>query len=410
MIPSPPAPTTFSKTARRKLLGFLILVPLLASSLPAAEIATGFMLGGQYDPRAFYVRNSPADHWEKTYSGSAYRPEAQGKLMNIRLANALFLDEWMRERPFDPEFNTDAVIQALDFYKDHGVLMINVSLQGAQAGYDKAVNGIDRENAYRLGPSRGAYVSAFRPDGSLKPDWLARLERLLRATNRRGMFVNLMYFFHGQSGMFRSTDAIHTAAINITDWLIAHNFRNVIVDVANEYDLPGPQWDFKGYIPQNIIPLIDDVRERFRNAGYVLPIGTSSDGRMRYPQSLQGQVDVLLVHGDGRDPREKKRRVEELKDAGRPVLMTEDDNGRATTAEHLAGDLASCDIFFHHAEGWGYLPWIQAQRFPFRYLPGVPAEVREDMPESERDMAYFHAVLDHIAGLTLRDPPKEDVP
>ena len=74
------------------------------------------------------------------------------------------------------------------------------------------------------------------------------------------------------------------------------------MDVANEYDLPGPQWDFKGYIPQNIIPLIDDVRERFRHAGYALPIGTSSDGRMRYPQSLQGQVDVLLLHGDGRDP------------------------------------------------------------------------------------------------------------
>ena len=92
--------------------------------------------------------------------------------------------------------------------------MVNVSLQGAQAGYDKSVNGIDRENAYRLGPGRGAYVSAFRPDGSLKPDWLARLERLLRA------------------------------AVNITDWLIAHDFRNLIVDVANEYDLPGARERF----------------------------------------------------------------------------------------------------------------------------------------------------------------------
>ena len=78
----------------------------------------------------------------------------------------------MHEQPFDPDSNTDAVIQALDFYKSHGVLMINVSLQGAQAGYDKSVNGIDRENAYRFGREKGAYVSAFRPDGSLKPDWL----------------------------------------------------------------------------------------------------------------------------------------------------------------------------------------------------------------------------------------------
>ena len=392
----------------------LLILPLLATSLCAAEIATGFMLGKHYDPRAFYTRNTapsgPGEAWQKTYSGPAYRHEAQGKLMNIRLANALFLDEWMHERAFDPEFNTDAVIQALDFYKSHGVLMVNVSLQGAQAGYDKSVNGIDRENAYRLGPGRGAYVSAFQPDGSLKPDWLARLERLLLAADQRGMFVNLMYFYHGQSGQFRSTAAIHNAAANITDWLIAHNFRNVIVDVANEYDLPGPQWDFKGYIPQNIIPLIDDVRERFKHASFTLPIGVSSDGRMRYPQSLQGQVDLLLIHGDGRDPREKARRVAELKDAQRPVLMTEDDNGRATTVEHLAGDLASCDIFFRRAEGWGYLPWIQAQRFPFRYLPAGPAEVHDDMPEKERDMAYFHAVLDHIASLTMRRPPAEAGP
>ena len=388
----------------------LLLLTLLATALYAGEISTGEMLGPHYDPRAFYVRLAPGQPWQKTYSDPAYRHEAQGKLMNIRLANALFLDEWMKERSFDPEFNTDAVIQALDFYKNHGVLMINVSLQGAQPGYDKTVNGIDREYAFRLGPGKGMYVSAFRPDGSLKPAWLARLERLLRAADQRGMFVNLMYFFHGQDAQFQSTTAIHTAAMNITDWLIAHDFRNVIVDVANEYDLPGPQWDFKGYIPQNIIPLIDDVRERFRHAGYTLPIGVSSDGRMRYPPSLQGQVDALLVHGNGRDPREKARRVAELKDVERPVLMTEDDNGRATTAEHLAGDLASCDIFFHKAAGWGYLPWIQAQRFPFRYLPGILAEVRDDMPEKDRDMAYFHAVLDHIASLTLRRPPKEDGP
>ena len=387
----------------------LLLLPFLSTVLCAAEISTGAMLGPHYDQRAFYVRNgvfsNPFDGWQKTYSGPAYRPEAQGKLMNVRLANALFLDEWMHERIFDPEFNTDAVIQALDFYKNHGVLMINVSLQGAQAGYDKSINGIDRDTAYRLGPARGAYVSAFRPDGSLKPDWLARLERLLRAADQRGMFVNLSYFYHGQSGLFQSTGAIHTAAATITAWLIAHEFRNVIVDVANEYDLPGPQWG--EYIPQNIIPLIDEVRQCFKHSNFVLPIGTSSDGHMRYPQSLQGQVDVLLIHGDGRDPQEKGRRVAELKNAGRPVLMTEDDNGRATTLEHLAGDLASCDIFFHGAEGWGYLPWMQAQRFPFRYLPAATAEVRDDMPEKERDMAYFHAVLDHIAALTLSHPPEE---
>lgn len=386
----------------------LSLLFLLAASLPATEISTGSMLGRHFDQRAFYMRGGPNENWQKTYSGAAYRHEAQGKLMNIHLAQALFHDEWMREQPFDPDRNTEAVIQALDFYKSHGVLMIDVSLQGAQAGYDKAANGIDRENAYRFGREKGAYVSAFRPDGTLKPEWLSRLENLLHATDKRGMLVNLMYFYQGQDEQFQSTAAIHSAARNITDWLIAHNVRNVIVDVANEYDLPGPQWDFSGYIPQNIIPLIDEVRERFKHTGYTLPIGASSDGRMRYPQSLEGQVDLLLLHGNGRDDREKAHRVAELKDIARPVLMTEDDNGRSTTVEHLKSELASCDIFFHKADGWGYLPWVQAQRFPFRYLPTAPGEVRDEMPENDRDMAYFHAVLDHIATLTLRHPHQED--
>lgn len=388
----------------------LFFVFAAAVCLPGAEINTGAMLGRHYDPRAFYVRNAPGENWQKTYSGSTYRREAQGKLMNLRLAQALFHDEWMHEQPFDPERNTDAVIQALDFYKSHGVLMINVSLQGAHAGYDRAVNGIDRENGYRYGREKGTYVSAFRPDGSLKPKWLARLERLLHATDQRGMMVNLMYFYQGQDEQFQSTAAIHKAAQNITDWLIAHNTRNVIVDVANEYDLPGPQWDFKGYIPQNIIPLIDEVRERFKGSGFALPVGASSDGRMRYPRSLEGQVDVLLIHGNGRDPQEKAKRVAELHEVERPVLMTEDDNGKPSTAEHLAAELASCDILFRKAAGWGYMPWVQAQRFPFRFLPGVESEVRDDMPEKQRDMAYFHAVLDHIASLTLKRSPAEDGP
>ena len=388
----------------------LFFVFAAAVCLPGAEINTGAMLGRHYDPRAFYVRNAPGENWQKTYSGSAYRREAQGKLMNLRLAQALFYDEWMHEQPFDPERNTDAVIQALDFYKSHGVLMINVSLQGAHAGYDRAVNGIDRENGYRYGREKGTYVSAFRPDGSLKLEWLARLERLLHATDQRGMIVNLMYFYQGQDEQFQSTAAIHKAAQNITDWLIAHNTRNVIVDVANEYDLPGPQWDFKGYIPQNIIPLIDEVRERFKHSGFVLPVGASSDGRMRYPRSLEGQVDVLLIHGNGRDPQEKAKRVAELHEVERPVLMTEDDNGKPSTAEHLAAELASCDILFRKAAGWGYMPWVQSQRFPFRFLPGVESEVRDDMPEKQRDMAYFHAVLDHIASLTLKRSPAEDGP
>ena len=128
---------------------------------------------------------------------------------------------------------------------------------------------------------------------------------------------------------------------------------------------------------------------------------------MNYPESFLLSADLVLLHGNGRTPEQKSQRAAELKKWERPILMTEDDNGRTSTVEHLTPELASCDLFFERAAGWGYMPWVQAQRFPFRYLPGDSAEVRDNMPESERDMAYFHAVLDHIAQLTMKKSPHE---
>jgi len=385
----------------------ILLLALFASLLGATEISTGFLLGPKYDQRAFYIRQRPGEAWQKTYSSSEYRSQARGKLMNIRLVQALYHDEWLTAKAFDADANTDAVIAALDFYKAHGVLMINVSLQGGQAGYDRQIYGMDRSNGYKYGPEKGTHVSAFRADGSLKAEWLSRLDRLLAAADKRGMVVNLMYFYQGQDELFDSTEAIHQAARNITDWLIEKKYRNVIIDIANEWDLPGDRWDFASYIPENILQLIQQTRDCFqrRRADYALPISASTDGRMNYPESFLASVDLVLLHGNGRTPAQKSQRATSLKNWERPILMSEDDNGRTSTAAHLAAELASCDIFFERGAGWGYMPWVQAQRYPFRYLPGPPAQVRDEMPEMERDMAYFHAVLDHMAELTLRRPP-----
>jgi hypothetical protein len=385
----------------------IFVLALLPSFLGATEITTGFLLGPKYDYRAFYIRSHPGEAWQKTYSSAEYRPQARGKLMNLRLVQGLYHDEWLTAKPFDPDANTNALIAALDFYKRHGVLMINVSLQGGQAGYDHQIYGLGRQNGYRYGPQKGTHVSAFRPDGSLKPEWLGRLERLLTAADKRGMIVNLMYFYQGQDELFESTEAIHRAAREITDWLIAKKFRNVIIDIANEWDLRGDRWDFAAYIPDNILQLINETRDRFQklHADYALPIGVSSDGRMNYAESFLDSVDVVLLHGNGRTPQQKLQRTADLKNWPRPILMTEDDNGRESIRAHLTAELASCEAFFNQAAGWGYMPWVQAQRFPFRYLPPEPSAVRDDLPEADRDMVYFHAVLDQIARLTMRKSP-----
>lgn len=375
--------------------------------LAAMEIATGSMLGPRYDQRAFYFRTPDNAAWRKTYTGKGYRREARGKLMNLRLAQALFHDEWLSEKSFDPERNTTQAIEALDFYKRHGVLAISVSLQGGNPGYSAAANGITRQNGARYGKEGGLLVSAFRPDGSLQPEWTSRLERLLRAADERGMVVCLMYFYQGQDEVLDSGEAIEAAARNATDWLIDKKFRNVIIDVANEWDLLGDTWDHNEYIPQNIGGLIERIRERFqaKRSDFTLPIGASTAGRMIYPASLTQVCDLVLLHGNGRTPAEKTERLQPFKSLTVPVLMNEDDNGRETIRANLANELASCTTLFQNTSGWGYMPWVQAQRFPFRFQPGPSAAFTDQTPAPERDLAYFHAVLDHIARLVLDRNP-----
>ncbi|MEX2303615.1 MAG: hypothetical protein WD733_21915 [Bryobacterales bacterium] len=388
------------------MLGGLALLGIATQPLAAAtEIATGSMLGPRYKQKAFYMRSSPRGEWRQTYSDRAYRGKARGKLMILRLAQAIFHDEWMTEHQFDPDANTDRLIEALDVYKAHGVLAISISLQGGNPGYDPNVNGIARRNGAKHGSGEGMLVSAFLPDGSLKPAWLARLDRVIRAADQRGMVVNLLYFYQGQDEIFESDQAIVAAARNITRWLVQNNFRNVVIDIANEWDLKGETWDQASFIPENITGLVEVVREQFNGADFLLPIGASTGGRMAYPESLARLCDIVLVHGNGRTPGEKLARLREFEEYNRTVWMTEDDNGRETTHETLARELASADALFNTSAGWGYMPWVQAQQFPFVYMPGESAEFSDDMPVAQRDPAYFKAVLEYIAGLVLRKPP-----
>ena len=386
----------------------LALLALLSlSTLPASamEIATGSMLGPRFKSDRFYVRGSRGSSWQPTYSGTPYRRQARGKLMLVRLAQSLFDDERLEEQAFDPDRNTQQVIDALDFYKQHGVLAISVGLQGDNPRYGETINGVSRNRAAKSAAKTSALVSAFRSDGSLKAEWLGRLERLLNAANQRGMVLCLTYFHPGQDEIFESPNAIAAAAKNITDWLIKKDFRNVVINVADEWDLDGRSWGHARFIPENIDRFVELIRERFNHADYTLPIGASSSGSMRYPDSLAQVCDVVLLHGNGRTPAEKLGRLRHFQATRRALWMVQDDNGQETTLANLAREKASADALFEGGAGWGFTPWKQAHRFPFIYLPDPNSEFGDDTMETKRDAAYFRAVLEHVATLVLKKPP-----
>lgn len=388
-----------------KLFAFVVFL-LPAAPAGAIEIATGKMLGSGYEQRSFYVRDASSQPWRKTYSGPQFRPEAAGRLMNLRIAQALFHDEWLTEFPFDPEKNTGRVIEALDTYKAHGILAINVSLQGGNPGYAKEFPAIARDRAYKFGPGKGSHISAFRPDGSIKPEWLGRLRRLQRALDERGMILVLLYFYQGQDEVLEGPEAIKRALRNATDWVIDNNARNVIIEIANEHDIRG--WDHDRWIHNNLGELIQLTRARFeeRKAGWRPPIGSSTGGSMAIFDNVRDHADLTMFHGNNRTPEEKRQRTAELfrdpKMPG-PIFMNEDDSGRETTPEVLAKELASCDAVFSQGGSWGYMPWRPTQMFPFRhYMPAKTSKLDPGMPLEESDPIYFKAVLEHIRKLLYR--------
>lgn len=382
-----------------------VLVLMALAGLPALalEVATGKMLGAGYEPRSFYVRDRANQPWRKTYSGRGFRPEAAGRLMNLRIAQGLFHDEWLTEFPFDPEANTTRLIAALDAYKAHGILAVNVSLQGGNPGYNREMAEIKRDRAYKGGPGKGAHISAFRPDGSLKPEWMARLLRLQRALDERGMVLNLMYFYQGQDELFPDTASIERAVVEATDWLIANNCRNVIIEIANEFDIRG--WDHDYWIKNNLDKLIELARGRFseKKAGWVLPVSASTGPSTAVIPQIRDHADFVIIHGNNRPVEFKGKRTRELVSDGAmpgPVYMNEDDSGRETTPEVLRNELASCDAVWQAGGSWGYMPWRQTQMFPFRhYMPARSGELRAGMTLEESDPVYFKAVLEHVRRL-----------
>ena len=226
--------------------------------------------------------------------------------------------------------------------------------------------------------------------------------RLQRALDERGMVLVLMYFYEGQNGVLRDSEAIRRAVINATDWLVRNNCRNVMIEIANEYDLQ--EWEYDPWIPNHIGELIELARSRF-TPDFRLPIGASTKG-MAVSGSTRDHADLTMIHGNTRPPEEKRERIAELfadsKVPG-PIFMDEDDNGKDTTTANFAKEIASLDAVWQSGGSWGCMPWRQVQMFPFRfYLPKRGPKLDDDLPLEQRDQVYFLAVLEHIRTLVFK--------
>ena len=152
---------------------------------------------------------------EITYRGA----RAEGLLLNVRMVNAMFEDG---NRPaFDAEANTDAFIAHIPDYVAHGVLAFTLNLQGGMPGYEGAAN------------------SAFNPDGSLRASYLKRVQRVIEACDRHGAVVILGCYYQRQDQVLEDDEAVRAGVVNVAKWIQACGFRNVVLEIANEFGHSG---------------------------------------------------------------------------------------------------------------------------------------------------------------------------
>jgi hypothetical protein len=170
--------------------------------------------------------------------------------------------------------------------------------------------------------------SAFTADGSLKPDYMERLERILDRADELGLVPILGLFYFGQDQQLESEGAIRNAIDNALNWLFVRNYRNILIEVNNECNVN--RYDHEVLKPARVHELIGLVKQKSRN-GFRYLVGTSYGGGFIPLSNVVAASDFILVHGNGvSDPNRITEMVQKIRNVDgyttKPILFNEDDH------------------------------------------------------------------------------------
>ena len=271
----------------------------------------------EIDGENFLINGRP------TYEGRSHEGHSiEGLLFNSRMVHACFDDEnpetvdnwaYPDTGEWNPERNVGEFLAAMPTYYEHGLRAIATNLQcGSPEGYSEEQPWV---------------VSAFRPDGSLKDDWMDRLRRVLDRADTLGIVFILGLFYFGQDDHLEDEQAVKNAVDNVLDWLFEHEYTNVVIEIANECNIV---YDHDIIDVGRVTELVERVANTERD-GHRYPVGTSLSGGVVPPEDVVDASDFVLLHGNGvEDPdriREMVRDVRELPSyVPMPIVFNEDDH------------------------------------------------------------------------------------
>lgn len=261
---------------------------------------------------------------------------AEGLLMNVRMVNAVFEDR-AKHPEFDPDANTARFIAIIPDYVAHGVNAFTICLQGGMPGYEGALN------------------SAFEPDGGLRPEYLARVERVIRACDQHGAAVILGLYYQRQSSLLRDEAALRAGVVNAARWVRERGFENVLLEIANEYPHPG----FAHGLIRNPKGQAGLIRLARQTAPGLL-ISASGYGDGRIDREVAEAADFLLPHWNGTKLEQVFSRIEVLKQFGKPIVANEDAKIGAEAAAALRASV-------ENGASYGLMLEQHNQRFPFHF-------------------------------------------
>jgi CubicO group peptidase (beta-lactamase class C family) len=291
---------------------------------------------------------------ETTHPGA----RAEGLLINVRMVNAIFVDQ---HRPdLDPDAITERFLAHVPQYRAHGVDAFTICLQGGMPGYEGSLN------------------SAFDPDSSLRKAYLARAARVIEACDRQGLVVILGCFYQRQDQILANEAAVRTAVANVARWIQRRGYRNVVLEIANEFDHDG----FDHPLIRTVAGEIELIRLAKKIAPDLL-VSTSGLGHGRYPEALARVADVILIHFNGTDVEEIPARIAALRGFGKPIVCNEDPKSGATGAR-------AAELCVQHGASWGLMAEAINQHAPFRFGgaaddPVVYAKLKELTTPRSRD-------------------------
>ena len=323
---------------------------------------------------AFYING------EITYKGRFYeKNKIEGLLLNSRMVQGIFDDrnpdtihrwEYPDTGKWDAERNTLEFLAAMPTWLAHGVLAFTINLQGGSPeGYSKA---------------QPWHNSGFEADGSLNPDYLSRLKRIIDFADELGMVVILGYFYFGQDHRLNDENVVIQATNNATHWLFDNGYTNVIIEVNNECNI---RYSHKILQPERVHELIERVKTTTRDGKRYLTGTSCGGGRVPFENVVRAS-DFILVHGNGvSDPNRILEMVQQTRHVPgyrpMPILFNEDD--------HFDFDkpLNNCVAAISQYASWGYFdPGKNDYHHGYQ---SVPVQWQINTP---RKRAFFQKIRD----------------